>query len=158
MAASSARGRIRTGHAPNNIRHRRQFGFADLGWGVAGGPGAGLDNQSWAVDGHRISKWHGGARQPFGTQWRAGDVIGLACDLSGAAGGAVLVSVNGDFAPPNGAAFPLPPGLPGLRPVLTAGSGRFRCNLAGPFRYAPPSPGYAGLADPMQAYAGGFGR
>jgi hypothetical protein len=100
-----------------------------------------------------MSKWHG-AQQPFGTQWRAGDVIGLACDLSGAAGGEMLVSVNGDFSPPNGAAFSLPPGLPGLRPVLTAFSGRYRCNLAGPFRYAPPSPGYAGLVGPTQAIAG----
>jgi hypothetical protein len=51
--------------------------------------GAGDDDLSWAVDGDRMSKWHGvaGAQQPFGTQWRAGDVVGLACDLSGAAGG-----------------------------------------------------------------------
>jgi hypothetical protein len=38
----------------------------------------------------------------WGSVWREGDVIGLACDLER---GAMLVSVNGDFSAPNGLAF-----------------------------------------------------
>ena len=54
----------------------------------------------------------------------------------------MLASLNGDFSPPYGAAFDLPPaGLEGgLCPALTARSGLYRCNLGGggrPFRHAP---------------------
>ncbi len=60
----------------------------------------------------------------------------------------MLASLNGDFAPPYGAAFDLPAGLPGLCPALSAGSGLFQCRLGGlrPFRYAPPSPDYQPMA------------
>ncbi len=133
--------------------HAWQFGFAlpDLEMFEAGN-GVGDDLQSWAVDGHRQCKWHGG-QEVFGSRWRAGDVIGLAYDLGeacgdgsgegsggdvGGGGGAILVSVNGDFGPPNGLAFALPSGLSPLRPALTAMSGRFRCRLRPPFRHAPP--------------------
>ncbi len=76
-----------------------------------------------------------------------GDVVGLACDLRA---GRMLVLLNGDFAPPYGAAFDLPAaGLEGgLCPALSAMSGLFRCNLGGgrPFRHAPPSPEYRAMA------------
>ncbi len=139
-----------------------QFGFCSTDW--PGGKGAstkgvGDDGLSWAVDGDRVLKWRAGPKgpesSPFGGVWRAGDVVGLACDLQGGEGGAgrMLVSLNGDFAPPHGTAFDLPPaGLEGgLCPALTAKSGLFRCNLGGgpagrPFRFAPPSPEYRAMA------------
>ncbi len=136
-----------------------QFGFCSLDWpGEKGfsGNGVGDDGLSWGVDGDRVMKWHSESNGPFGGVWRAGDVVGLACDLLGAAGGAggcgrMLVSLNGDFSPPHGAAFDLPPaGLEGgLCPALTAMAGLFRCNLGGggrPFRHAPPSPEYRAMA------------
>jgi hypothetical protein len=134
-----------------------QFGFCSPGWpGKEGytGEGVGDDVLSWGVDGDRVMKWHAGEGSPFGAAWRAGDVVGLACDLRGAGaggGGRMLASLNGDFASPHGAAFDLPPaGLEGgLCPALTAGDGLFRCNLGGggrPFRHAPPSPEYRAMA------------
>ena len=62
------------------------------------------------MDGDRIIKFHEGRKGPFGGRWREGDVVGLACDLRGGGGGGgrMLVSLNGDFAPPYGTAFDLP--------------------------------------------------
>ncbi len=134
-----------------------QFGFCSPQWprrdGFSG-EGVGDDGPSWGVDGDRVLKWHPGLNGPFGGRWRAGDVVGLACDLRGggaAGGGRMLVSLNGDFSPPYGAAFDLPPaGLEGgLCPALTALSGLYRCNLGcggRPFRHAPPSSEYRGMA------------
>ena len=137
-----------------------QFGFCSPAWpaemGYLSGNGVGDDGPSWGVDGDRILKWHQGSQGPLGGPWREGDVVGLACDLRGggaAGGGRMLVSLNGDFAPPYGAAFDLPAeGLEGgLCPALSAMTGLFRCNLDGgpagrPFRHAPPSPEYCAMA------------
>jgi hypothetical protein len=143
-----------------------QFGFCSPEWpGMEGesGDGVGDDGPSWAVDGHRILKWHNGPQGPFGGEWRAGDVVGLACDLRGGVGRRcrMLVSLNGDFSPPYGAAFELPAAelQGGLCPALTAKIGLFRCNLGGggrPFRYASPSPEYRAMADCLEAPL--FGR
>ena len=114
--------------------------------------GVGDDGQSWGVDGARICKWHRGDHVPFGCVWRKGDVIGLACELPSAAGGRgrILVSVNGNFSPPNGAAFDLPPGLDGLHPAFSCHLGAVRCNLGGdparPLRHAPPAPDFMPMA------------
>jgi hypothetical protein len=85
----------------------------------------------------------------WGGVWRQGDVIGIACDL---ATGEMLVSVNGDYSPPNGVAF-----ADGVRTGTVAGESlfpafsgrkvRFRYNLGKdlamrPFR-GPPWPGGA---------------
>ena len=131
-----------------------QFGFCSQEWPAMtgfSGNGVGDDGPSWGVDGDRVLRWHEGDKGPFGGRWREGDVVGLACDLrAGVGGGRMLVSLNGDFAPPYGAAFDLPAaGLErGLCPALTARSGLFRCNLGGgrPFRHAPPSPEYRAMA------------
>ena len=111
--------------------------------------GVGDDALSWAVDGHRICKWHAGTSAPFGSTWRSGDVVGLAVDLGAdGAAGRVHASLNGDFSPPHGAAFDLPPGLPAVYAALSADTGRFTWNLGGlrEFRYAPPSPGYSAFS------------
>jgi hypothetical protein len=132
-----------------------QFGFCSLQWpankGYTGN-GVGDDGPSWGVDGDRAIKFHEGRKGSFGGRWREGDVVGLACDLraDGGCGGRMLVSLNGDFAPPYGAAFDLPAtGLEdGLCPALTGSTGLFRCNLGAgqPFRHPPPSPEYRAMA------------
>ena len=129
-----------------------QFGFCSLKWPANKGHvgnGVGDDGPSWGVGGDRVFKWHEGENGPFGGRWRDGDVVGLACYLRGG-GGRMLVSLNGDFAPPYGAAFDLPAaGLEeGLCPALTAMTGLFRCTLGAgrPFRHAPPSPEYRARA------------
>ena len=133
-------------HAGSGMR----FGFCspESPGEVSDGAGVGDDDLSWGVDGDRGLKWHAGQDCLFGGRWRDGDVVGLACDLrAGSGGGRILVSLNGNFAPPYGAAFELPAaGLQGgLMPALTAESGLFRLILAGgpaglPFRHAQPSP------------------
>ncbi len=132
-----------------------QFGFCSPGWPAKKGPtgdGVGDDGLSWGVDGQRVLKWHEGPKGRFGGLWQEGDVVGLACDLR-ADRMRMLVSLNGDFAPPYGAAFDLPAaGLRGgLCPALSARAGLFRCNLGGeptgrPFRHAPPCPEYLARA------------
>ena len=132
-----------------------QLGFCSGEWGRVEGyvnAGVGDDEESWGVDGDRMLKWHRGDGGRFGSAWRRGDVVGLACDLqpAGGGGGRLLVSVNGDFAPPNGAAFDLPPGLAGLHAALTCGAGAVSCNLGGdparPLRHSPPAPGFRPMA------------
>ncbi len=111
--------------------------------------GTGDDTNSWAVDGSRVLSWHNGSN-PFGSEWREGDIIGFAVNLgdADATAGQILVSYNGDFASPYGAAFDLPPGLTAIYAALTAGSGRYTWNLGGvrAFRHVPPSPDYQAFA------------
>jgi hypothetical protein len=111
--------------------------------------GTGDDTDSWGVDGDRVLSWHNGSNV-FGSEWRAGDIIGFAVNLgdANATAGQFLVSYNGDFALPNGVVFDLPPGLPAIYASLTAGSGSYSWNLGGvrEFRYSPPSPDYQAFA------------
>ena len=135
-----------------------QWGFCSTEWARAEehiNKGVGDDKESWGVDGDRVRKWHCGDQGPFGRAWSKGDVIGLACELppvtcSGGSGGRILVSVNGDFSPPNGAAFDLPPGLTGLLPAFSCFCGAVRCNLGGdparPLRHAPPAADFQPMA------------
>ncbi len=132
-----------------------QIGFCSPGWPAKkghSGDGVGDDGPSWGVDGDRALKWHKGPKGPFGGRWREGDVVGLACDLRAGNGrcAQMLVSLNGDFAPPYGAAFDLPAARlkGGLCPALSAKIGLVRCNLGAsrPFRHAPPSPEYRAMA------------
>jgi hypothetical protein len=131
-----------------------QFGFCSPEFKAEkenSGNGIGDEGLSWGVDGDRALRWHEGPKGPFGGRWLEGDVVGLACDLRGGGGpGRMLVSLNGDFAPPYGVAFDLPAaGIEGgLYPALTALSGLFRCNFGAgrPFRHAPPSPEYQAVS------------
>ena len=136
-----------------------QWGFCSGEWARVEEPideAVGDDKESWGVDGDRVYKWHDGDQGPFGCAWRKGDVIGLACELppvtfsGGGGGGRILVSVNGDFSPPNGAAFDLPPGLTGLLPAFSCFCGAVRCNLGGdparPLRHAPPAADFQPMA------------
>ena len=135
-----------------------QWGFCSGEWARVdeySGEGVGDDKESWGVDGDRMRKWHSGDQGPFGSAWHKGDVIGLACELppvEGAFGGRgrILVSVNGKFTPPNGAAFHLPPGLAGLHPAFSCSFGAVRCNLGGDparqLRYKPPAADFQTMA------------
>jgi hypothetical protein len=82
---------------------------------------------------------------PAGTRWKAGDVVGLACDLEAMQ---VLVSVNGSFDAPSGLVFELDAGATrgGLLPAFPGTRGTVRCNLGGrPFLHPPPSPAFVNL-------------
>ena len=59
-----------------------QFGFCTREFEsreVARGEGVGDDAWSWAVDGVRQLKWHGGDRGSYGCKWSVGDVIEAQC-------------------------------------------------------------------------------
>jgi hypothetical protein len=107
--------------------------------------GVGDDDKSWAVDGTRQLKWHNG-EETYPCTWQAGDVIGLACDLSTMQ---MHVSVNGSFAAPNGAVFELDPDAvhDGLFAAFSGKSGKVRYNLGeAPFKHAPPAADYQAFA------------
>ena len=141
-----------------------RWGFCRDDWGEqATFVGVGGGYNSWGVDGEGLLKWQYGQSEPFGCGWRKGDVVGLACDLNwpgqssgqgGEDGGdlarRILVSVNGDFSPPNGAAFDLPEYVTGLHPALSCRAAALRCNLGSdasrPFRHAPPAEDYRTLS------------
>jgi hypothetical protein len=114
---------------------------------TASNDGVGDDDASWGVDGGRRLLWHAGHgshRAPWrGTPWRRGDVIGIAVDLER---GALAVSVNGSFDPPNGDAFDcvrssVAAGA-AVYPALSAKNMTVALNLgldpARPLRFAPP--------------------
>jgi hypothetical protein len=120
--------------------------------------GVGDDDKSWAVDGARQLKWHNAlawhplghmlcsGKETYPCTWQAGDVIGLACDLSTMQ---MHVSVNGSFAAPNGAVFELDPDAvhDGLFAAFSGMSGKVRYNLGEvPFKHAPPAADYQAFA------------
>mmetsp|Transcript_43132 Transcript_43132/g.88271 ORF Transcript_43132/g.88271 Transcript_43132/m.88271 type:complete len:677 (+) Transcript_43132:77-2107(+) len=113
------------------------------------GDGVGDCDKSWGVDGIRQNKWHNGA-QEFGSQWKAGDVLGLILDLSPTAS-SFSASLNGDAGPPNGTAFSDLKGIDaGVYPALTLTPGFEAVVNFGekPFKFTPP----AG-AKPLSAFA-----
>jgi hypothetical protein len=90
----------------------------------------------------------------WGSEWREGDVIGLACDLEC---GEMLVSVNGDFSTPNGQVFskgvrPGPVAGEELFPAFSGRNIRISYNIGGdtaplPLRFLPE--GYAAVLDDL---------
>jgi len=63
------------------------YGLVQIGWctsafkpDTAAGNGVGDDENSWAYDGSRQQKWHGGS-ESYGQYWSSGDIIGCAVDL-----------------------------------------------------------------------------
>ena len=105
------------------------------------------DGHSWAVDGTRQLKLHNGETEAYPCAWQAGDVIGLACDLSSDM--QMHVSVNGSFAAPNGVVFELDPDAAGhgLFAAFSGAVGKVRYNLGeAPFKHAPPAADYRAFA------------
>ena len=125
-----------------------QYGFAAPAFErvlEASGEGAGDDEHSWAVDGARQRKWHNG-EETYPCTWKLGDVIGLACDLNTMQ---MHVSVNGNFAAPNGVVFELAPDAVrnGLFAVFSGMSGKVCYNFGeAPFKHAPPAADYQAFA------------
>jgi len=94
----------------------------------------------------RQCKWHNG-KVAYECQWKAGDVVGLACDLEEMH---MHVSVNGCFGAPNGLVFHLDADTVqhGLYAAFTGNSGTVRCNLgAMTFQHAPPSADFKAFVD-----------
>jgi len=63
------------------------YGTVQVGWctgefqpDISQGNGVGDDQNSWAYDGSRQQKWHGGSEY-YGQYWSNGDIIGCALDL-----------------------------------------------------------------------------
>ena len=83
----------------------------------------------------------------WGGAWKVGDVIGLACDLDR---GALLVSVNGDFASPNGLAFSV-----GVQPGSAAGASLYPAFSGRRVRVAY-SVGAAAAPRPLRFLAEGY--
>jgi hypothetical protein len=83
----------------------------------------------------------------WGGHWKVGDVIGVACDLDR---GALLVSVNGDLAAPNGLAFSV-----GVRPGPVVGASLFPA-LSGRGVRVAYCLGGAAAARPLRYLAEGY--
>ena len=93
--------------------------------------GLGDDPQSWAVNGLARVFMHKGEKQDYKcAPWKEGDVIGIACDLVQMQ---MRVSLNGNFAAPDGAVFELDSGAvgEGLFAAFSGQKGMVRYNLGG---------------------------
>ena len=124
-----------------SLSREAQFGFANAEFAAIRGrshEGVGDDSFSWAVDGARKRKWHGGGAEEWDCNWRDGDVIGFACDL---VEGKMHVSLNGDFSAPNDCMFDIDTkNCKGLFAAFTAGNGKVRYNLGeAAFAHRPPT-------------------
>ena len=108
--------------------------------------GVGDTVDSWAVDGVRGNKWNvGNCKEPWAVTWRQGDVIGIACNMRTRQ---MIVSLNGDYSPPNGIVFNLPHTERVVYPALFASTeGHLRANLGhAPFKHSYPNQDYAAFA------------
>jgi len=83
-------------------------GVMQVGWAQRGfkpdattGDGVGDDQHSWAYDGARAQKWHGGTSEAYGSAWESGDVLGCSLDLT-KGDGEISFALNGT---PLGPAF-----------------------------------------------------
>ena len=79
----------------------------------------------------------------------AGSDSGSGLGASSSKGGSIWVSLNGDFSPPYGQLFNLPPGLSGLHAAFTGKYTWVRCSLAQGanwWRFPPPDPGFQRMA------------
>jgi len=127
-----------------------QFGFATSRLNaheLPVGHGVGDNDKSWGVDGDRCKKWSSGNEEEYAATWSAGDVIGLAWD---GAKRQILVSVNGDFAPPNGVVFELDPDAAAadMHPAFSAEGGVVEYNFGEEgreFAHKPPAADFVGF-------------
>ena len=101
-----------------------KVGLAQVGWASAdfeggdsdSGDGVGDDNESWAFDGSRVLKWHGGKKSSFGVAWQAGDIIGCSIDFDKRE---IAYSRNGSFDAPMGVAFKFQDTVAGMYPAIS---------------------------------------
>lgn len=105
--------------------------------------GVGLSHGSWGVSGWSTKgfKCSGGVKSQCGIAWKAGDIVGLAVDLSGT--GSIMVSVNGKDEMPCGVIFSDLSHAGVIEGVFPACSlmPEFKCKIhveAFSFKFAPP--------------------
>jgi hypothetical protein len=115
---------------------------------LASNKGVGDTDDSWAVDGVRCKKWND-TSSPWNVSWRQGDVIGIACNMRMRQ---MIVSLNGDYTPPNGIVFELPQTADVVYPALfTSVEGHLRANIGHePFKHAYPGQEYVPFASLAQ--------
>jgi len=117
-------------------------GIVRVGWGTAA---ASLDlgtcTQGWGFGGTG-KRANGRAFQDYGEPYGKGDVIGVAADVTGSAGGSVSFFRNGAAM---GEAYALPPGARPLFPAVCLKNAEVSLNF-GSRRFRHPAPeGYSGL-------------
>ena len=130
---------------------RHRYGLASVAFErVMGASATGLgdDAASWMVNGMASVAIHNGEEKPYACdKWKAGDVVGLACDLEAMQ---MLVSLNGSFDAPNGRVFDLAPDAvgKGLFAAFSGANGKVRYNLGeAPLKHAPPSADYVAFSE-----------
>ena len=117
-----------------------QIGWSDVAFKGSSerGDGVGDGIHSWAYDGWRQQKWHGSS-SPWGSKWKAGDVVGCAVDVDA---GVLIFSLNGKMRTASmGVAFRGIKFSGGLYPCASFNRReRLEFNMGGlPFKYPPPS-------------------
>lgn len=121
-----------------------QFGFANKdGMGSSDGSstvGAGDNDKSWALDGIRGIKWHGGEKGPWNCRWKEGTIIGLAANVDT---GMIAVSKDGNWDSDEedlGVSFRNESIKDGVFPCFTASGYKLRyCFREEDFKHGPPS-------------------
>ena len=145
---------VKTGRVFFEARIDVAVGCVQLGWISDGfarsdkpsdGDGVGDDLHSWAGDGLRQQRWHGGELDGFDAAWATGDVVGVAVDLDA---GRLHFAVNGAWAGAfDGIAVP----ASGLAPALS-GSGGFAATLNlgnATMAFGPPDESYLTVQSAM---------
>lgn len=130
-------------------------GLVQVGWCDAEftgncdtGNGVGDDTHSWAYDGHRSVKFHGGSSS-YGKRWSDGDIVGCAIDLDT---GVCSFSLNGDFEDPMGLAFSDVSPTRYLAPAVSVSTGaKVRVSLKkADFSFAPPDEEHHAVAESVE--------
>jgi hypothetical protein len=120
-----------------------QFGFAlrdglDPSDELSEDDGVGDNKASWAVDGVRLCKWHGGEAIPQSCSWAAGNTMGLAANVDT---GTMAISKDGNWATDGfGVVFRDDTIKEGVYPCFTAEGGytiRYRLTHDD-FKHTPP--------------------
>jgi hypothetical protein len=121
-----------------------QFGFANKdGMDSSDGSstiGAGDNDKSWALDGIRRIKWHGGEQGPWNCRWKEGTIVGLAANVDT---GMIAVSKDGNWDSDEedlGVSFRNESIKDGVFPCFTASGYKLRYSFREEdFKHGPPS-------------------
>jgi len=116
------------------------YGFATGDFERSSRFGVGTNKHSWAFDGVENCRWHNSSEK-IELNWKAGDVVGLACDLDSADSMKIMVSVNGIFQHQHTFTIDRDAVTNGLFAAFSEGKeGKICYNLGEePFKHKPPS-------------------